>query len=110
MIIDAVASGASQADIYNTLNVDGPKEVAEVFTGTESPVPNGVKRTVVDGRQVFDSPGGKNAMRALAGLLAEGKYKLPTRVQRVGNKFEAIAQGLDLLKDGTSGTKLVVTV
>lgn len=110
MIIDAVASGASQADIYNTLNVDGPKEVGEVFTGTQFPVPKGVKRTVVDGRQVFEPPGGMNAMTALAGLLAEGKYKLPTRVQRVGTHFEAIAQGFELLKEGTSGTKLVVTV
>lgn len=110
MIIDAVAGGAYQADIYNTLNEDGPGEVGEVFMGAISPISNKVKRTVVDGLQVFDLAGGKNAMSALAQLLAEGKYKLPSRIQRVGTGFEAIAQGLELVKKGPVETKLVVTV
>ena len=110
MIIDVVASGASQTDIYNTLSADGPKEVGEVFTGVQYQVPKGVRRTVVNGRQIFETQGGKNAMTALARLLAEGKYKLPTRVQKVGNRFEAISKGMDLLRGGVSGTKLVVTV
>lgn len=49
-------------------------------------------------------------MTALAGLLSEGRYKLPNRVQNVGSRFEAIAKGLEVLKGGVSGTKLVVTV
>ena len=110
MIIDVVASGASQTDIYNALNADGPKEVGEVSTGVQIQVPQGVKRTVVDARQIFETQGGKNAMTALARLLAERRYKLPTRVQKVGNRFEAISKGLDLLRGGVSGTKLVVTV
>lgn len=69
-----------------------------------------MKRTVAFGRQVFELPGGKNAMTALAGLLSEGRYKLPNRVQNVGSRFEAIAKGLEVLKGGVSGTKLVVTV
>ena len=110
MIVDAVASGASQTNIYDTLNVDGPKEVGEVFTGTQIQVPEGVKRTIAFGRQVFDAPGGKNAMTALARLLNEGRYKQPNQVQRIGTGFGAIAEGLEMLKGGVSGTKLVVTV
>ena len=110
MIIDVVASGASQTDIYDTLSADGPKEVGEVITGAQVQVPQGVKRTVADGRQIFETQGGRNAMTALARLLAEGRYKLPTRVQKVGNRFEAISKGMDLLSGGVSGTKLVVTV
>ena len=110
MIVDAVAGGASQTNVYDTLSIDGPKEVGEVFTGTQIQVPEGVKRTIVFGRQVFDSPGGMNAMTALAGLLSEGRYKQPNRVQRVGDGFEAMGKGLEVLKGGVSGTKLVVTI
>ena len=110
MIVDAVASGASQLNIYDTLSLDGPKDVSEVFTGTQIQVPAGVKRTIAFGRQIFDEPGGKKAMTALAGLLSEGRYKPPSRIQRVGSGFEAISQGLKMLKGGVSGTKLVVTV
>ena len=80
------------------------------MTGTQNQVPEGVRRTVANGWQIFEAPGGKNAMTALAGLLSDGKFKLPTRIQSVGNKFEAIEKGLDLLKGGVSGAKLVVTV
>ena len=110
VIVDAVVSGAAQASIYDTLRADGPKEVGEVFTGAEPQVPEGVKRTVAFGRQIFEPPGGKNAMSALAGLLSEGKYKLPIRIESVGDSFEAIAKGLEKLKGGVSGTKLVVSV
>ena len=110
VIVDAISSGASQATIYDTLSADGPREVGEAFTGTQSQVPEGVRRTVAVGWQVFEPPGGENAMTALGRLLSEGRYKLPTRVQSVGTKFEAIAKGLELLEGGVSGTKLVVTV
>ncbi len=110
MIINAVASGALQMNVYDTLSVDGPKHVGGVFTGTQIQVLGGVKRMVAFGRQIFDAPGEKNAMTALAGLLGEGRYKPQNRIQRVGSGFEAIAKGLKILKGGVSGTKLVVTV
>ena len=110
MIIDAVASGASQTKIYDALRLDGPKMVGEVLTGTQVQIPEGVRRTMANGWQIFDAPGGKNAMTALSRLLDEGRYTLPTGVQSVGSKFEAIDKGLELLKEGVSGMKLVVTV
>lgn len=109
-IVDAVASGAAQPGIYDTLRPDGPRTVGEVFTGPNTEVPDGVKRTVAFGRNMFEPPGGVNAMRALGTLLEEGKYKVPSQVQVVGKGFEKIAEGLETLKAGVSGTKLVVSV
>ena len=110
MIIDAVGSGAAQTDIYNVLRADGPKAVGEVMTGPPAQIPEDVNRTVVLGRQFFEMPGGKHVMKALAALLIEGRYKLPVKVNNIGTGFEAIAKGLETLKAGVSGTKLVVTV
>lgn len=100
MILDAVASSASQTSIFDTLSPDGPREVAEVFTGTPTQIPDGVKRHVVFGRKMFDTPGGENVMTALAELVRKGEYKIPVPVKTVGSGFEAIALGLEELKKG----------
>ena len=110
MIIDAVSSGAAQTSIFDTLSADGLKEYAEIFTGTPIQVPEGVRRLVVFGRKVFETPGGENVMSALAELVRQGKYKIPLPVKRAGSGFEAIALGLKELKRSVSGMKLVVTV
>lgn len=110
VIIDAVASAATATNIFDTLRADGPREYSQVFTGDQVSVPEDVKRTVVFGRKIFELPGGKNSMTALVDLMNQGKYKLPIEVQKVGNGFESIEPGLEQLKNGVSGTKLVVTV
>jgi hypothetical protein len=110
MIIDAVASGATQTSIFDTLSPDGPKEYAEVVTGREFKIPEGVKRHYAFGRNVFKTQGGENMMPALTELVTQGKYKVPIQVKKVGSGFEAIAEGLEELKGGVSGMKLVVTV
>lgn len=110
MIVDAVAGGAARPDIYATLRDDGPKEVGEVSTGASIEVPEGVSRTVAFGRQILKSEGGEGAMKALGKLVEEGSYKVPVRVEVVGRGLEAIAGGLEKLRSGTSGTKLVVVV
>ena len=97
IIIDAVASGASQTNIYDTLSVDGPKKIGEVFIGTQIQVPESVKRTIAFRRQVFDAPGRKNAITASATLLSEERYKQPNQVQRIETGFGAIAEGLEML-------------
>lgn len=109
-IVDAVASAATATSIFDTLRADGPREYSQVFTGQQVSVPDDVKRTVVFGRKIFELPGGKNSMAALAGLLNQQKYKLPIKVQTVGSGFESIELGLEQLKKGVSGTKLVVTI
>ncbi|PGH23597.1 hypothetical protein AJ80_02378 [Polytolypa hystricis UAMH7299] len=110
MIIDAVASAAKQTSIFEVLAEGGPKEYAEVFTGVKIEVPDGVKRNVAFGRNMFQMPGGKHAITALAELVRQGKYRVPLQIQNAGNGFEAIARGLEDLRKGVSGTKLVVTV
>ncbi|KAL6716889.1 hypothetical protein ACLMJK_004801 [Lecanora helva] len=110
VIVDTVAAGASMKEIYDTLSEDGPREVGEVMAQPPAAVPEGVKRTMAFGRQLFERPGGKSAMSTLAAMIEEDKYKLPIRVENVGSSFEAIPKGLERLKGGVSGTKLVVTV
>jgi hypothetical protein len=68
MIIDDVASGATQTSIFDTLSPDGPKEYAEVFTGLEFEIPDGGKRHYAFGRNVFKMQGGENAMPAFDGI------------------------------------------
>lgn len=110
MIVDAVGGGASQPDIYGALSANGMREVGEVVTGKEGKVPEGAKKTMALGRQMFEVEGGEGAMAALATLLMEGRYELPSKVEMVGEGFETIAGGLERLKGGVSGRKLVVTI
>lgn len=110
MIIDAVASGASQTNIWEALSAGGPRKYAQVMTGAQFEVPADVHRTNVFGPSVFGQPGGANLMPALTQLIDEGKYRLPVRVKSVGNGFEAIPKGLEELGPGVSGTKLTLSV
>lgn len=111
MIIDCVAGGAARTDIFDTFAADGPKEYAEVVTGAQFSVPEGVKRHLVFGRKVFATQGGGDVMPALAELVGKGEYKIPfEEVRSVGSGWEAIDKGLVELKKGVSGVKLVVAV
>lgn len=109
-IIDAVGSGASQTSIFETFSLDGPKEYAEVSTGAEIKLPETVNRHVVLVFTVFGTTVGPSLMPALGELIAQEKYKIPIQVKVVGSGFDAIAKGLDELRAGVSGTRLVVTI
>jgi NADPH:quinone reductase-like Zn-dependent oxidoreductase len=110
VIVDAVGCGATQKDIFKTLDVDGPRGYAQVFTGAQITLPPYVKKSVAFGRMIFDMPGGKNAMSVLSELVSQGIYKFPIQVENVVSGLEAIVPGLGRLSRGVSGTKLVVTV
>lgn len=110
MILDAIASSASQISIFDTLSPSGPREVAKVFIGTPTQIPDGVKRHVVFGRKMFDMAGGENVMTALAEFSAQGDYRIPVPMKTVESGFKAINPGLEELKNGVSLTKLLVTV
>ena len=106
-IIDATGGVAVQPSLLDLLI--GPKEFAEVFTGAKiDKMPEGIKHHQIFGSTVFGTPGGQNIMSALASLLEEGSYALPISTKIVGTGFEAIGRGLEELKGGVSGTKLVV--
>lgn len=108
-ILDAVNGVQIEPSLLQVLT--GPKYFAEVATGYNvKDVPADVKHSVVIGTDLFNAPGGKSALAVLGKLVDEGKYKLPVPVTVVGKGFDAIGQGLKTLKDGVSGTKLVVTL
>lgn len=108
-LIDAVNSVALDPTLYQVLT--GSKYFAEVATGQNvKDVPNDVKHHVVFGASILVAPGGSNLFSALGTLLEEGKYKLPTSSTVVGQGFDAIGQGLEILEKGVSGTKLVVSI
>ena len=108
-IFDAVGAGASDRHIFEVFQEDGPKRYAQVWTGDdEIKVPKGVDSVLFRSRDFMQIDGGKNIFLALEKLLAEGKYKAPLPIRRVDGGFEALEEGLDLMRKGVSGEKLVV--
>lgn len=71
-------------------------------------VPEGINSTEIDGRQILGTEGGENALPALASLIQSGRFKLPNKVEIVGNGPTGIQQGLDKLMKGVSGAKYIV--
>jgi threonine dehydrogenase-like Zn-dependent dehydrogenase len=110
-IIDTVGAGATQRHIFETFDASGPKRYAQVWTGDEEiEVPGGVDSVMFRARDASQLQGGRNIMLALETLLEEGKYKLPLPVHKVGHGFDALQAGLELMRKGVSGEKLVVAI
>ncbi|KAG9251015.1 chaperonin 10-like protein [Emericellopsis atlantica] len=110
-ILDAVGAGASQRDIFDAFNLNGPRRYAQVWTGDEEiGVPDGVNSITFRSRDVGTLQGGHSIMSALERLLEEGRYKLPLPVRVVGKGLEGIEAGIELIGKGVSGEKLVVTL
>ncbi|KAF2490060.1 hypothetical protein BU16DRAFT_495487, partial [Lophium mytilinum] len=108
-IFDAVGAGATQRDVFEAFRVDGPKRYAQVWTGDEEiEVPEGVESVLFRSRDLSKLKGSKNVMVALERLLEEGRYKLPLPVRVVGEGWEAVEKGLEEMRKGVSGEKLVV--
>jgi len=110
-IIDTVGAGRTQRHIFEAFDTSGPKRYAQVWTGDEEiEVPSGVDSAMFRGRDMTKLQGGKNIMLTLQTLLEEDKYKLPLPVHKVGNGLDALGKGLELMRKGVSGEKLVVTI
>lgn len=109
-ILDAVAGAAENARLFETLRHDGPKLYSQVFTGAKVTVPEGVSAQTAFGRMTFQVPGGMRAMDRLVDWVDQGKFTLPLRVEVVGNGLDAIGSGIEKLRGGVSGTKLVVSM
>lgn len=109
-ILDAVTAAAGQPAVFSALNPAGPRIYSQVVTGQNPQVPEGVNATQVFGRKILGAKGGMTAMPALAGLIANGKYKLPVAVETVGKGLDSIESGLNKLMKGVSGSKFVVSV
>lgn len=110
-IIDAVGAAGTSSQVFDSLNPNGPKRYAQVWTGDqEIDVPSGVDSIMFRGRDLPHLPGNKNIMQSLHVLLDDGRYRLPLPVRKVGHGFDALERGLELMRRGVSGEKLVVTV
>ena len=110
-IFDAVGAGATDRHVFETFDQAGPKKCAQVWTGDdEIKVPDGVESVLFRSRDFMRIQGGRNIMLALQALLDEGKYKLPLLVRDVGEGLEGMKTGLDLMRSGVSGEKLVVAL
>lgn len=110
-ILDTVGAATSASQIFDTLSLDGQRRYAQVWTGEdEIRVPDGVESVLFRSRDFGQLEGGGNIMDGLQTLLAEGKYKLPLPVRNVGTGLEGLNHGLDLMRNGVSGEKLVVSL
>ena len=109
-ILDAVAAAAAQPAVITALHPQGPKVYTQPQTKQNFEIPEGVESTVISAKDVFSTNGGMNAMSGLVGLVEDGKYKLPVKVEVLGKGFQTIDQGLDKLKRGVSGIKYAVTL
>lgn len=110
-ILDTVGAANSAGGIFDTLDPGGRKRYAQVWTGEdEVQVPDGVESVLFRSRDFGQLQGGSNIMDGLQRLLEQGKYKLPLPVRNVGTGAEGLNQGLDLMRNGVSGEKLVVSV
>lgn len=110
-ILDVVGAGRTQRDVFEALNPNGPKIYAQVWTGDEQiDAPNGVNSIMFRGRDLPQLPGSQNIVRALEQLLHEEKYTLPLPVHHVGHGLGALEKALELMRQGVSGEKLVVSI
>jgi NADPH:quinone reductase-like Zn-dependent oxidoreductase len=108
-IIDTVGAGSTERWIFDAFDENGPKRYAQVWTGDdEIQVPEGVDSLMFRARDLEKLQGGGNVMLALQSLLEEGRYRLPLPVRIVGSGFEGLEKGLELMRKGVSGEKLVV--
>jgi NADPH:quinone reductase-like Zn-dependent oxidoreductase len=107
-ILDTVQAAAGQQAVFTSLSLSGPMLYSQVRTGMTVEVPEGINSTEIDGRQILGTEGGENALPALASLIQSGRFKLPNKVEIVGNGPTGIQQGLDKLMKGVSGAKYIV--
>lgn len=110
-IIDVVGAGSSQNHIFDVFDSNGPKRYAQVWTGDdEIEVPDGVDSIMFRSRDLSQLQGSRNIMAALQTLLKEDKYRLPLPVRKLGDGLEHLEEGLELMRKGVSGEKLVVAI
>jgi NADPH:quinone reductase-like Zn-dependent oxidoreductase len=108
-ILDTVGAGASERHIFDTFRPDGPRRYAQVWTGdNEIEVPVGVESVLFRSRDFQQMPGGENMFLALETLLREEKYKAPLATRMIGSGLEYLEAGLDEMRKGVSGEKLIV--
>ncbi|KAF2722569.1 GroES-like protein [Polychaeton citri CBS 116435] len=107
-IIDLVGAGREERYLFETFASDGPQKYAQVWTGEDAiEVPSGVDSTMFKAGDFPELQGSQNIMLSLQNLLAESKYKLPIPIYNLGQGHTGFANGLEMIRKGVSGQKLV---
>lgn len=108
-ILDTVNGVANSPGLLQTLT--GPKLFAELVTGKfAKDIPEAVKHTLVYGKKIMSTPVANELFQALEGIIKSGQYRLPLPVKVIGHGLKDIGQGLEILKGGVSGTKLIISL
>ena len=108
-IVDAVNGVAENTSLFDVLTHPTNKFFVEVMTGQNvKSVPDDITHVPISLSLMFKRPGGNRVYASLSKLIQDGLFKLPIPITKVGQGFDAIGQGLLTLKNGVSGTKLVV--
>lgn len=108
--IDCVGAVEGQPQIFEALKKGGRRLFAEIYTGVQVKVPDGVYHQRVNSTDIFDTNGGVKSLPYLAALFDEGNLQLPVKIEVVGEGYDAIGKGIEKLRRGVSGTKLVVSL
>lgn len=110
-IIDAVGAGSSERHIFDAFNSHGPKRYAQVWTGkAEVLVPDSVDNCLFRAADLGRLPWGSEIVPALETLIRDGKYKLPLPVRVMGEGLDHVQKGVEEMRKGASGEKLVVLI
>lgn len=110
-IIDTVGAGSTERHVFDMFDGHGPRRYAQVWTGDEEvQAPQSVESVSFRSRDFLQLQGGEDIMLGLQSLLEAGRYELPLPVKRVGQGVQCLARGLELMRKGVSGEKLVVTI
>ncbi|KAJ2998731.1 hypothetical protein NUW58_g225 [Xylaria curta] len=106
-ILDAVGASVEAPAVYEALKSDGPKLYSLVITRPGIELPEDRQSTMVGGQSMIDYD--PSAMKNLAKLVEEGKYKMPVKVDVVGKGLQTVQGSLDKVMK-VSGVKLVISL
>ena len=108
-ILDTVGAGSAESQVFDAFAPNGPKRYAQVWTGNEEvKVPEGVDSALFRSRDIGQIQGADNIMQGLQALLESGQYKLPLPLNVVGEDLDGLQKGLETMRKGVSGEKLIV--
>lgn len=108
MIDIVVGVMVGNKEIFGVFREDGLKLYSYVMMGEKLEVLEGVKVVMVFGWMVFQIDGGGVVMMKLVDLVELGWFKLLLEIEGVGKGLGVIGVGLEKLRGGVSGIKLVV--
>ncbi|KAI1360903.1 GroES-like protein [Xylaria arbuscula] len=102
----------SNAAVFEAVSKsEGSKKVACAILFTQDGIPKGIQAEMIHAYHLKDTPVAETIFGTfLPKALASGQYKLQPKARVVGDGLEAVQTGLDIVGEGVSCQKLVVTL